>query len=298
MSDGSEAATVAGPRVAGRVALVTGGGGAIGAASADALAAHGASVAVVDLVEERVEAAVAAVRARGRDALGVVADLTEPGAIEAAVARTEDELGPVDVLVNAVGEHLALSGPFEDTDEAGWDALYRVNLLPVMRACHAVVAGMKERGWGRIVNFSSVEGLRAMPHAAPYTAFKAAIDGFTKSLAVEVAGAGVRVNAVAVDKTRAHQVNFYDLGEEYDRHVPVWVPAGRYGEGGDVANVVLFLASDLCSWVVGETIAADSGTLRAGGWYRTPAKWTNSPLLVQWHEDDPAVNAARPRQVQ
>ena len=223
--------------------------------------------------------------AAGRRALGVVADLTEPGAIEDAVARTEVALGPVDVLVNGVGEHLALSGPFEDSDEEGWDALYRVNLLPVMRACHAVIAGMKARGWGRIVNFSSVEGLRAMPQAAPYTAFKAAVDGFTKSLAVEVAGAGVRVNAIAVDKTRAHQVGFYELGEEYERHVPVWVPAGRYGEGDDVASVVLFLSSELCSWVVGETIAADGGTLRAGGWYRTPVKWTNSPLLVQYFED-------------
>jgi NAD(P)-dependent dehydrogenase (short-subunit alcohol dehydrogenase family) len=157
---------------------------------------------------------------------------------------------------------------------------------------------MKARGWGRIVNFSSVEGIRSMPHAVPYTAFKGAIDSLTKSLGVEVAGAGVRVNAIAVDKTKAHQVNFYDLGEEYDRHVPVWIPAGRYAEGDDVASVVLFLSSDLCDWVVGQTIVADGGTLAAGGWYRTPTKWTNSPLLLQWFEDDPAINAARPRQVQ
>jgi 2-hydroxycyclohexanecarboxyl-CoA dehydrogenase len=296
--ESAPASTEVGPLLRGRVALVTGGGGAIGSASAVALAAHGAAVAVVDVVSERVADAMTAVEEVGGRALGIVADLTEAGTIEEAVARTEAELGPVDVLVNGIGEHLRLAGPFEDSDEAGWDALYRVNLLPVMRACHAVVGGMKERGWGRIVNFSSVEGLRAMPHAAPYTAFKAAVDGFTKSLAVEVAGAGVRVNAIAVDKTKSHQVGFYDLGEEYDRHVPVWIPAGRYAEGADVANVVLFLASDLCSWVVGETIAADGGTLRAGGWYRTPAKWTNSPLLVQWFEDDPAINAARPRQVQ
>jgi 2-hydroxycyclohexanecarboxyl-CoA dehydrogenase len=284
--------------LADRVVLITGGGGAIGAASAELLAAHGAAVTVVDRAADRVDDTVAAVEATGGRALGVATDLTEAGTIEDAVARTEATFGPVDVLVNAIGEHYAMAGPFEDSDEAGWDALYRVNLLPVMRACHAVVPGMKARGWGRIVNFSSVEGLRAMPHAAPYTAFKAAIDGFTKSLAVEVAGAGIRVNAIAVDKTRAHQTNFYDLGDEYDRHVPVWIPAGRYAEGNDVAKVVLFLSSELSDWVVGETIAADGGTLRAGGWYRTPAKWTNSPLLLQWFEDDPALNAARPRQVQ
>jgi NAD(P)-dependent dehydrogenase (short-subunit alcohol dehydrogenase family) len=157
---------------------------------------------------------------------------------------------------------------------------------------------MKQRQWGRIINFSSVEGIRAMPNAAPYTAFKGAIDSFTKSLGVELAGSGIRVNAVAVDKTRAHQVNFYDLGAEYDRHIPVWVPAGRYAEGDDIASVVLFLASDLAFFVVGQTIVADGGTLSAGGWYRTPVKWTNSPLLLQYFEDDPDINAARPRGVQ
>jgi NAD(P)-dependent dehydrogenase (short-subunit alcohol dehydrogenase family) len=285
------------PRVDGRVALVTGGGGAIGGASAVTLAAHGADVVVADTDGERAARTVAAVESRGRRGLAVVADLTADGAVADTVARARAAFGPVDILVNALGHHLALSGPFEESDEAGWDALYRVNLLHVMQACHAVVPAMKERGWGRIVNFSSVEGIRSMPHAAPYTAFKGAVDSFTKSLGVELAGRGIRVNAIAVDKTRAHQVNFYDLGEEYDRHVPVWVPAGRYAEGADVAAVVLFLASDLCSWVVGQTIVADGGTLSAGGWYRTPAKWTNSPLLLQYFED-PAVNATRPRGVQ
>jgi NAD(P)-dependent dehydrogenase (short-subunit alcohol dehydrogenase family) len=287
-----------GPLVEGRVALVTGGAGAIGAASARALADHGADVVVVDIEAERVATTVAEVEARGRRAIGIVSDLTLDGTAADAVAAALDELGRVDILVNALGHHLALAGPFEDSDEAGWDALYRVNLLHVFRTCHAVLPGMKQRGWGRIINFSSVEGIRSMPNAAPYTAFKAAIDAFTKSLGVEVAGAGIRVNCIAVDKTRAHQVNFYALGDEYDRHVPVWIPAGRYGEGDDVAAVVLFLASEMAAWVVGETIAADGGTLRAGGWYRTPVKWTNSPLLLQYFEDDPSINASRPRGVQ
>jgi 2-hydroxycyclohexanecarboxyl-CoA dehydrogenase len=287
-----------GPLVPGRVALVTGGAGAIGAASSRALADHGAAVAVVDINGDRVAATVRDLEGRGARALGITADLTDREAARAAVTRTEETFGGVDILVNALGEHLALSGPFEDSDEGGWDALYQVNLLHVLRMTHAVLPGMKQRGWGRVVNFSSVEGIRAMPNAAPYTAFKAAVDAFTKSLGVEVAPSGVRVNAIAVDKTRAHQVNFYDLGEEYDRHVPVWVPAGRYGEGDDIAAVVLFLASEMAAWIVGQTIVADGGTLSAGGWYRTPVKWTNSPLLVQHLEDDPAINAARPRSVQ
>jgi 2-hydroxycyclohexanecarboxyl-CoA dehydrogenase len=286
------------PLVPDRVALVTGGAGAIGAASCEALADHGADVVIADIDADRTADAVRAVEARGRRAIGIVRDLTADGAAADVVRRAEDELGRVDILVNALGEHLKLAGSFEESDEDGWDALYRINLLHTMQTTHAVLPGMKARGWGRIVNFSSVEGIRAMPRAAPYTAFKAAIDAFTKSLAVEVAPFGVRVNAVAVDKTRSHQVNFYEQPEEYDRHVPVWVPAGRFANGDDIAAVVLFLASDMSEWIVGQTIVADGGTLSAAGWYRTPTRWTNSPLLQQWVEDDPDKNAERPPNLQ
>lgn len=285
------------PFVAGRVALVTGGAGTVGGAVCRALAEHGAAVAVADIDAERTAATVAEVEAAGSQALGVVGDLTADGAVRELVDQTVEEFGRVDILVNALGHHLGLTRPFETSDEADWDALHRINLLHAMQACHAVVPGMKERGWGRIVNFSSVEGIRAMPNAAPYTAYKAALDAFTKSLGVELAPSGIRVNCVAIDKTRSHQVNFYDLGAEYDHHIPVWVPAGRYGEGDDIAAVVLFLASEMGAFVVGQTIVADGGTSSAAGWYRTPEKWTNSPLLVQWLEDDPAANAARPRGV-
>jgi NAD(P)-dependent dehydrogenase (short-subunit alcohol dehydrogenase family) len=202
------------------------------------------------------------------------------------VGQAEAAFGRVDVLVNALGEHLALAAPFEESTEEGWDALYRINLLHVLRASKAVLPGMKARGWGRIINFSSVEGIRSMPRAAPYTAFKGAIDSFTKSLGVEVAGDGIRVNCIAVDKTRSHQVNFYAQPEEYDRHIPVWVPAGHLADAEEVAAVVLFLASELSGWVVGQTIPADGGTLAAGGWYRTPERWTNSPLLHQYFAPD------------
>lgn len=286
------------PLVEGRVAVVTGGAGAIGAASCLALAEHGADVVVVDVAADRVDEVVDEVKRVGARAHGIVADLTEDGAIDAAMREADTTFGRVDILVNALGEHLALAAPFEESDEAGWDALYRVNLLATMRASHAVVPGMKQRGWGRIVNFSSVEGIRAMPFAAPYTAYKGAIDSFTKSLGVELARDGIRVNCIAVDKTRAHQVGFYELGEEYDRHVPVWVPVGRYGEGADIASIVIFLSSEMAAWIVGQTIVADGGTLAAGGWYRTPTRWTNSPLLLQYFEDDPSINASRPRSVQ
>jgi NAD(P)-dependent dehydrogenase (short-subunit alcohol dehydrogenase family) len=224
-----------------------------------------------------------------------VADLTEEGAVEAMAATALDTFGRVDVLINGLGHALQGASPFEVTTPDLWDRLYRINLRHVFGACHAFLPGMRERGWGRIVNFSSVEAKRAAPGLAAYTAFKGAIDSFTRSVAVDVAGDGVLVNSIAVDKTLSYQVGYGRFPEEYDRHIPVWVPAGRYGQGPDIASVALFLASDLGAFVVGQTIVADGGCLAAGGWYRTPTRWVNSPLLVQYFEDDPeAAAAARP----
>jgi NAD(P)-dependent dehydrogenase (short-subunit alcohol dehydrogenase family) len=210
-----------------------------------------------------------------------------------AAGAAEREFGGVDVLVNGLGEHLASAGPFEESTEDRWQQLYEVNLLHVLRTTQAVLPAMKARGWGRIVNFSSVEGIRGAPHLAVYAAFKRAVDGFTRSLAVELAPHGIGVTALAVDKTRAHQVGHYALPEEYLPLVPSWIPAGHYAEPEEVARIAVFLASPLNTWIVGETIAADGGTLAAGGWYRTPARWTNQPLLTQYLEA-PERNADRP----
>lgn len=278
----------------GRVALVTGGAGSIAAAICRRLADEGADIAIADIHEDRTAAVVTDVERRGRQALGIVTDLTVDGAAEDAVERTALTLGGVDILVNALGEHLWLAKPFDESVEEEWDRLYRVNLLHVLRASRAVVPGMRQHRWGRILNFSSVEGIRAMPQAAPYTAFNGAVDSFTRSLGVELARDGIRVNCIAVDKTRSHQVGHYRLGEEWERHVPVWVPAGRYGEPEDIAAIAGFLCSDAADWIVGQTIVADGGTLSAAGWYPTPARWTNSPLLLQYFDDDPEANAKRP----
>ncbi|HEX3947623.1 MAG TPA: SDR family oxidoreductase [Acidimicrobiales bacterium] len=290
--------TTEGPDLEGRVAVVTGGGGAIGGASCVLLAEHGADVVIADNDAERAAGVAAEVERRGRKALPVVVDLTAEGGVAELAERAQAAFDHVDILVNGLGEHLAMAGPWDRSTEEQWDALYRVNLLHVFQASRAFAPGMCERGWGKIVNFSSVEGIRAMPSHPVYTAFKGAIDSFTKSLGVDLAGRGVNVNCIAVDKTKAYQVNFYQLGEEYDRMVPVWIPAGRYAEADDVAKVVLFLSTDQSAWVVGQTIPADGGTLAAGGWYRTPGRWTNSPLLVQYFEDDPSINQARPPSVQ
>lgn len=279
-------------RLDGRVALVTGGAGAIGAAISRAYAEHGARVVVADEAGDRVEEAVAEIAAAGGKAVGYVGDLTVLEELQASVACA-DELGGTDILVNCLGHYLDAFEPFEENEEELWDRLYRINLLPVLRASRLVLAGMKERQFGRIISFSSVEGVRGSPYLTAYGAFKGAVDAFTRSLAVEAAGDNVLVNAVAVDKARSIQTGFYQVPEEYERLIGTWIPRGRYAEGVDIAHIALFLASDLADWVVGSTLVADGGTLAAGGWYRTPERWTNQPLMVQYFEDAEA-NATRP----
>ena len=284
------------PLLRDRVALVTGGAGGIGGAVCALFAGQRSeAVVVVDVDDERTAEVVSYVEARGVRARGYVCDLTDDDQTTAMCASVLDEFGRVDVLVNALGHALAPASDFEATAPDLWDRLYRANLRHVFVTTHAFLPGMRERKWGRIVNFSSVEGKRAAPGLAVYTAFKAGVDAFTQSVAVDVAGDGVTVNSVAVDKTLSYQVGYGRFPEEYDAMVPVWVPAGRYGRGPDIAAVVLFLASDLGAFVVGQSITADGGCLAAGGWYRTPTRWVNSPLLVQYFEDDPdAAAAARP----
>jgi NAD(P)-dependent dehydrogenase (short-subunit alcohol dehydrogenase family) len=284
--------------LADRVAVVTGGAGAIGGSVVTMMARLGASVVAADVDAGRLQELHERIaRAGGIPPTTVAVDLRTAEGMSRLATTVRERFGGADVLVNGLGEHLRSAGPFEAGTEEAWQALYEVNLLHVFRACREFVPAMKARGWGRIVNFSSVEGARAAPDLAVYAAFKRAVDGFTKSLAVELAPSGVVVTGVAVDKTRAFQVGHYELPEEYARLVPVWVPVGRYGEPEDVARLVVFLASPLNTWVVGDTVVADGGTLSAGGWFRTPRRWTNQPLLVQYLED-PDVDGHRPPAVQ
>lgn len=260
-------------RLDGKHAVVTGGGAGIGGAVVDALAAAGARVSFVELDEERAAARVSAAPGEVEAILG---DATDPELIEGIAA----DLGPVDVLVNNVGHHLG-STPFLASDPDRWAALHEVNLGHALRWCHALVPGMVERGAGTVVNVSSVEGLRAFPRDPVYGAYKAALLHFTRSLALEVAPAGVRVNAIAPDVTQTPQVDYASWVAPEDEHRwPTWVPLGRVGQPDDNADVVLFLASDLSRFITGQVLATDGGTVLAGGWFRDPAgRWTNRPVL-------------------
>jgi NAD(P)-dependent dehydrogenase (short-subunit alcohol dehydrogenase family) len=263
--------------LAGRRAVVTGGGGGIGRAISERFAAEGASVVVAELDADRAVEAEQAITDAGGDVTAVVGDVTDAGFVTelAAVA------GVVDVLVNNVGHYLTRGNDFFDASPADWDALHAVNLRHVLLCTRAFVDGMVERGRGSIVNVSSVEAFRAIPNRPVYSAYKAAVTGFTRSLAVDVGNAGVRVNAIATDLTESLQVRYsaWVPDDQRDR-IPAWVPVGRFGTADDIAGVALFLASDLSAFVTGTTVHADGGSLAAGGWFRRPdGTWTNRPMV-------------------
>src|SRR5262249_54246849 len=154
----------------------------------------------------------------------------------------------------------------EQTDEE-WDDLYRVNLGHVLACSRAVLPLLIEQGdGGTITNVSTIEAFRAIPTRAVYSAFKSAITGLTRSLAVEYGRYGIRVNAIAPDVTETLQVPYSQWVKPEDEHlIPAWVPVGRFGQPADVAGVALFLASDDSAFVTGTTLHADGGTLAAAG---------------------------------
>lgn len=267
----------------GRVAVVTGGAGGIGAATARLFAEHGADVIIADIAADLADATAASITAAGGSALAVPADVRDPDQVSRLAASVLDRFGRVDVLVNNVGHWLRHPGSFAGTDPQLWDQLYRINLHHVFLVTHAFLPAMVERHAGAIVNVSSVEGLRGYPEDPVYAAFKAAVNAFTRSLAVQVGNDGVRVNAIAPDVTESLQVPYSQwLSAEEQAQWPRWVPVGRMGLPEDQARVILFLASDLSGFVTGHVIPTDGGTGAAGGWFRSTRRpdrqWTNRPI--------------------
>lgn len=265
----------------GRVAIVTGGGAGIGRAVAEAFTREGAAVVVAEIDPARAAATVEGIRAAGGRAEAVVADVRRAGDVVRIRDTALDAFGEVHVLVNNVGHYLAPGRRFHETSEDDWQAQYETNLLHVFRMSKAVLPHLVERRRGSIVNVSTVEAFRGIPHQAVYGAFKAAVAHFTKCLALDVARDGVRVNGIAPDVTTTPQLPYDRWLDDADRaRIPTWVPLGRLGEPADPAAVALFLASDLAGFVTGVTIPVDGGTLAAGGWYPTAHAargWTNRP---------------------
>jgi NAD(P)-dependent dehydrogenase (short-subunit alcohol dehydrogenase family) len=265
-----------------RIAVVTGGAGGIGAATARLFADHGAQVVIADIDAELAQLTAEQITASGGSALAAVTDVRDAGQVADLARSVLERHGRVDVLVNNVGHWLRHPGNFVDTDPQLWDDLYRINLYHVFLVTHAFLPAMIGQHSGAIVNVSSVEGLRGYPEDPVYAAFKAAVIHFTRSLAVQVGRDGVRVNAIGPDVTESLQVPYSQwLSADEQAQWPQWVPVGRMGLPEDQAQVILFLASDPSAFVTGHTIPTDGGTGAAGGWFRSSRRpdreWTNRP---------------------
>lgn len=249
-----------------KVALVTGGSQGVGQGCAMELARAGAHVAVVARGVERAERVAESVRALGRKAHAIRADVTQGEDVTRAVAEAVDRFGGVDVLVNNVGGRRGEpEGKLLDSGPESWRETLDVNLYPVFACSQAFTRQAIERDRsGVIVNVGSVAGFKASPGLAPYGAAKAALVQLTKTLALELAPHGIRVNAVAPGMVDTESLRAYldeaALGERAKQ-----LPAGRIALPEDVGKVVVLLASDLAAWVTGQTLIADGGELLALG---------------------------------
>jgi NAD(P)-dependent dehydrogenase (short-subunit alcohol dehydrogenase family) len=262
----------------GKVAVVTGGGAGIGRGIARVFAAFGARVAILERDAERAARVAAEIARGGHEALGHAVDVRDGDAVERAMAATVERFAAIDILVNNAGGVFA--APFLETSEKGWDALHRANLKHIYHCTRSAARRMIEQGrGGSIINVVSIEGVRAAPLYATYAAAKAGAINFTKTLALELATHGIRVNALAPDICLTEGLRTL-MTEKSLQRAALTVPLGRLGEPDDLGGAAVFLASDLSRYVTGETLHVDGGTHAAAGWYHHPrdGRYVYGPL--------------------
>ena len=247
----------------GRVALVTGGGGGVGSAVVAALAADGHAVAALDLRPEAARATAERAAAAGGRVLAVAGDVTEGDSVREAIGEVERELGPIEILVNTAGwDELR---PFVETDEEFWDRVIAINFKGCLHTTRALLPGMLERGFGRIVNVASDAGRVGSSMESVYSGAKAAVIAFTKTVAREAARAGVTANSVCPGPTRTPLLEQM-TAEGGDRLIDSLVravPMRRLGEPEDVATAVAFFASDRAGFITGQTLSVSGGLTMA-----------------------------------
>lgn len=247
-----------------RVALVSGAGRGIGRGIALALAKSGFAVGVADLREAESKEVVEVIRAGGGRAIFVQLDVVNSAMVKAAVAQVNAELGPVDVLVNNAGwDELK---PFIATDEAFWQKVVDINYLGPLRMVNAVLPGMLERRWGRIISISSDAARVGSSLEAVYSGAKGAVISFTKALAREVARKGVTANSVCPGPTNTPGLQSAVSGDDSAKVLDAMkrsVPMGRLGEPEDIGAAVVFLASESAGFVTGQTLSVSGGLTMA-----------------------------------
>ncbi|HEY3669664.1 MAG TPA: SDR family oxidoreductase [Acidimicrobiia bacterium] len=277
-------------RLDGKVALIAGGGGGLGAAIALDFAEAGMELALCDRDEGLLDRTSRAVTDAGSVPLVMVADVREPENMTKLVGDTVDRFGRLDVLVNVVAG--TFRAEFLDTNSRGWDAVMRATFSWLLHTTQIAALQMRDQGTGgSIINLTSIEAHRAAPGFAVYAAMKAAVAQLSRTLALELAPAGIRVNNIAPDQVPTEGVPLdqptpdpvsgvvYDPdGPEIQQMIRTGIPMGRRGTYEDIGSAALFLASDLSSYITGTTLHPDGGAWASGGWWNWPGSgWTMMP---------------------
>ncbi len=268
-----------------QVGIVTGGGGGIGQGIALGLARFGADVVVIDVEPDRCATTQAAVEALGRRAVGIACDVMDTAALTSAIAQAQETFGRLDILVNNAGG--VRGGPFLTQPETSVRRHVEINLFSMLFATQAAAGLMIEGGrGGTIVNVASIEALRAAPNFAVYAACKAGMSSFTKTMALELAEHGIRVNCIAPDHTitpgnRGNRQGPVEPATWADSDSDEWarvVPLGREGVVAECASTAVWLCSAMSNYVTGITVSVDGGTWASSGWLRKPeGGWTYNP---------------------
>jgi 2-hydroxycyclohexanecarboxyl-CoA dehydrogenase len=249
-----------------KVALVTGAGGAIGGAIARRLAEDGVAVSVLDLNADGAHSTAEAIQRAGGRAHAVPVDITDYPAVQEAVAAAEKALGPPELIVSSAGWDRVR--PFLDTDPQLWDQVIAVNLRGLIHVCHAALPGMVERRSGAVVNIASDAGRVGSSGESVYAACKGGVIAFTKSIAREVAGRGIRVNCVCPGPTDTPLFNSFleegEYGQKIHGALHKVIPMRRIAQPEDVVGMVAFLCSDEAGYITGQVVSVSGGLTMVG----------------------------------
>jgi gluconate 5-dehydrogenase len=243
----------------GRVALVTGSGQGIGLSLARGLASAGATIVLNDIVPDRLDKAVAGCRAEGIDVHGSSFDVTDPEAVTAAVARIEETVGPIEILVNNAG--LQIRAPLEEFPIESWNRLLAVNVTGVFVVSQAVARRMIPRGHGKIISICSVQSELARPSIAPYTATKGAVKNLVKGMCTDWARYGIQCNGIGPGYFLTEMTRALADDPTFDAWLKSRTPAQRWGDPKELIGAAVFLASEASSYVNGQILYVDGGML-------------------------------------
>jgi 2-hydroxycyclohexanecarboxyl-CoA dehydrogenase len=253
-------------RLQNKTVVITGGGGGIGGATCRKFAQEGAKVAVLDLNLEAAEKVAAEIRAAGGTAEAFKCDIADRASVDAAVAATQTKLGPIDVLVNNAGWDIFK--PFAKSDPSEWSKLIAINLTGALHMHHAILPGMVERRYGRIVNVASDAARVGSSGEAVYAACKGGLVAFSKTLAREHARHGITVNVVCPGPTDTALLAGVTSGapnpEKLVEAFTKAIPLGRLGQPDDLAGAIVFFGSDEASFITGQVLSVSGGLTMNG----------------------------------